>query len=100
MNTYMSGALVRETATFTDLTGDAADPTTVTLMYKTGSAATVTLTYADAQITRLAAGVYYVDFDTSGWAGPDNVLWVFQWTGTGAVQAITTDSFDVTPPAL
>jgi hypothetical protein len=97
---YMSGALVRATGTFTSIAGALTDPTTVTLKYRKGSAATVTLTYAAADLIKDSTGVYHYDFDTTGWAGPDDILYVLQWQGTGTVVAIAIDSFSVTPPAL
>lgn len=100
MTTYMSGSLVRVSSTFTNISGVATDPTTVTLKYKKGSGSVTTLTYAGAGITKSATGVYYVDLDTTGWAGPDTQLWILEWIGTGTVVAIASDSFKVIPPAI
>lgn len=100
MTTYMSGSLVRATGTFLDINGAAADPTTVTLKYKKDAASTTTLTYAGGGVTKTATGVYHVDLDTTGWAGPDTQLWTLEWIGTGTVVAIATDSFKVSAPAL
>ncbi len=96
MTIYMSGSLVRSTATFTDDTGSPADPDAVTFKWKQGAGDTQT----DSSPTKDGTGVYHHDLDTTGWAGPDNQPWTLQWSGTGAVQAIGTDSFDVSPPAL
>lgn len=100
MNTYVSGSLVRVTGSFFDVTGTAADPTTVTLKYKKDAGDVTTLTYADADLTKDATGVYHVDLDTTGWAGPDTQLWTLEWIGTGTVIAIVSDAFKVTPPAI
>lgn len=98
--TYISGSLVRATGTFTDINGAPADPTTISLKYKSGSGSTTTLTYAGSQLTKLSTGVYYADLDTSGWAGPNNQLWTLEWIGTGTCQAISGDSFTVSAPVL
>lgn len=96
----MSGSLVRTSATFASVTGDAADPTTVTLRYKTGAGATTTAAYPSAPIVKDSTGVYHADLDTTGWAGPDALLYATEWTGTGNVQAIGSDYFQVVPAAL
>jgi hypothetical protein len=96
----MSGSLVRSKAQFADITGTAADPGTVTLKYKTGAGSTTTVTYPSSPIVKDSTGNYHADFDTTGWAGPDNLLYAVEWTGTGAVQAIGADYWQVTAPAL
>lgn len=96
----MSGSLVRSNAAFTNAAGAAADPTTVTLKYKTGAGSITTVTYPSSPTAKDSTGNYHADFDTTGWAGPDALLYVTEWTGTGAVQAIASDSWQVTPPAL
>src|SRR6185437_525699 len=97
---YMSGSLVTSTATFYNDEGAEADPTTVTLKYKQGSGATVTVTYPSPPIVRDAEGVYHAELDTTGWDGPDNLLWATQWSGTGNVQAIAVGYWQVSPLAL
>jgi hypothetical protein len=98
--TYMSGTLVSTKAAFVDKTGAAADPTTITLKYKQGAAATVTVVYPSAPIVRDGQGGYHADLPTDGWAGPGNRLDIQQWAGTGNVQAIEADTWEVEPPAL
>lgn len=100
MNTYMSGSLVRSSAVFRDLAGDPTDPASVTLRYKTGAGSTTTAVYPSSPIAKDSTGAYHADFDTTGWAGPDDLLYITEWSGTGAVQAISTDYWQVTPPAL
>lgn len=95
---YMSGALVRETGRFFDVNGALADPTVITLKYRIGTGATQTLT--GGSIIRDSVGVYYHDFDTTGYTGPGQVEYTLEWIGTGAVQAIVTDYFRVVPPTL
>lgn len=99
-NTYMSGTLVRSKAAFTDVTGAAADPTTVTLKYRKGAGATTTVVYPSAPIIKDATGAYHADLDTTGWAGPGNLVELAQWQGTGTVQAIAVDSWLISPPEL
>lgn len=97
---YMSGSLITSTATYFDENGDAADPTVVTLKYKTGSGATITAVYPSLPVTRVSTGVYQAELDTTGFTGPAQQLWTVQWAGTGNVQAIAVSHFQVTPPAL
>lgn len=96
MNTYISGTLVRTSASFTDVTGAAADPTTVTLKYKAGANSTITINAPAHDGT----GAYHYDIDTSGWTGPGNQPYVTEWTGTGTVQVVGVGSWEVEPPAL
>ena len=96
----MSGSLVRTSAAFADITGTAADPSTVTLKYKTGAGSITTVTYPSPPIVRDSTGAYHADLDTTGWTGPDDLLYATEWAGTGAVQAIGSDYFQVTPAAL
>lgn len=92
----MSGSMVRTIATFTSLSGGAANPDTVTLKYRVGLGTAVTVSDLSSDST----GVYHYDLDTTGFAGPDDQLWVTEWIGTGAVIAIGTDSFQVVPPVI
>jgi hypothetical protein len=92
MNSYQVGDLVRISAAFTNSSGAAADPTTVTLLvklrYVVGSTAT-TYTYP-AQIVKDSTGNYHYDFTptTEG-------IWDYRWVGTGTVQAAAEDAFNV-----
>lgn len=88
-NSYDVGDLVRVQATFA-VSGVAADPTTVTLKVKDPAGNTATYTYALGEVTKNGTGVYYKDvsIDESG-------MWVFQWTGTGACQAVEESEFYV-----
>lgn len=105
MNVYMSGSLVRSNATYANLAGQPTDPTTLTLKYKQGNGATVTVSCPNplipvAPVVRDQQGQYHADIDTTGWVGPGNRLDLQQWSGTGAVQAIQPDSYEVEPPQL
>ena len=85
-NVYDKGDLVRITGTFTNSAGVAADPTTITLNVKDPSGNVGTYTYALAEITKSATGVYYKDIslDETGY-------WYYQWAGTGAVESVDED---------
>lgn len=96
MNRYMSGTRVQSSAVFTDVDGDPADPSTITFKYRAGSGAIVT----DAAPVRDGAGTYHSLIDTSGWTGPDHLLYTCEWIGTGTVEAIGADYFEVEPPVL
>lgn len=41
-------------------------------------------------------GLYHFDLDTTGKPG----IWTYEWIGTGAVQAITPNKFEVQNPPL
>lgn len=97
MNKYISGTKVRSIATFLDFTGAPAN-TTATLKYRPGAGATQTI--ASGSISTSGTGIYYFDIDTTGWTGPDDLLYTCQWSGSGAVQAIGLDYFEVEPAAL
>lgn len=100
LNLYISGALVRTIATFTNLAGQPTDPTTITLKYRAGAGSTTTIVYPAAGIVKDSTGVYHSDLDTTGFAGPGQQLWTIQWVGTGNVQAPGIDYFEVEPLAL
>lgn len=93
--TYMSGSLVRSTATFKDITGALADPDTVTVQYQAGSGSVQTGSW-----TKVSTGVYYCDIDTTGFTGPGTLSYIVEWTGVGTVQAINSDQFAVTPAPI
>lgn len=95
-HTYMSGSLVRTIATFTDITGAPANPTTVTLKVQVGVGATP----SEPTPMNDAAGVYHYDIDTTGYTGSGLQTVTVEWIGAGAVQAIAVDSFQVEAPPL
>jgi hypothetical protein len=96
----MSGTLVTSTAQFTNAAGVLTDPTVITFKYRAGAGATQTAVYPSSPVVRTAAGVYYANIDTTGWAGPGNLLYTTEWVGTGTVQAIQSDYWLVEPPSL
>lgn len=100
-STYAAGTLVREHGLFFDVDGNPADPTAVTLLYQPGpQAAVIAVTYGAGQVTRVSEGVYYYDIDTSGWTGPGLGLFTARWAGTGNVQAVDVDYFEVIPAPI
>ena len=101
MNTYPSGTLVRTSAiNWTQLGGGIADPTTITLKYRAGGGSITTVTYPNSPIVRDSQGNYHADLDTTGFAGPGLQLWEVEWIGTGTVQVIGNDSWQVSAPTL
>lgn len=80
METYDVGDQVRLTATLTDLSGTATDPTAVTLTVRKPDQTATDYTYAAGQVTRSGTGVYYrdVDIDQAG-------EWNYRFAGTGAL---------------
>jgi hypothetical protein len=94
-SSYMAGSLVRTIATFTDINGALANPDTVDLKYQIGSGSVETPTPVND-----STGVFHYDIDTTGATTSGNVSVVLEWIGTGAVQAINSDTFTVTPAPL
>lgn len=98
--TYLSGSLVRSIATFTNALGAAADPTTVTLKYSASGGPVTTAVYPAAPIIKDSAGVYHADLDTTGLLGGAAQQFIVEWKGAGAVQAIGTDTWNITPDPI
>ena len=99
-NTYLAGTLVRSSATFTNVNGQATDPTTITLKYRPGrDAAVITAVYPAAPTVRDSTGAYHADLDTTS-SAPGVTPWTHEWSGTGAVQAVGTGLFNVAQPVV
>ena len=97
MGIVIAGTLMTSTVTFaSEQTGQAADPTTVTLKYLPPGGSVQTVVYPATGITRVSAGVYSAELDTTGLPGD----WTVEWIGTGAVQAIEDGSFPIAQAAL
>ena len=90
MATYDIGDTVRLKGEFTDDAGAAADPTAVSMIVKDPAGTKTTYTYALAQITKLAVGIYYYDL-TITMAGD----WYYRFSGTGAVVTAGEQYFNV-----
>ena len=80
-NTYDKEDLVRLTSNFT-ISSVLTDPVAITLIVIDPDRATGTYTYATAQVTKSATGIYYRDIslDKEG-------RWDYRFEGTGTVQA-------------
>lgn len=85
---YPVGSLVRVSAAFTDASGAAVDPTTVTLQVKT-PAGTVT-SYVDPDVVHDGVGLYHYDIDGSTVGN-----WEYRWSSTGTGQAAEESSFTI-----
>lgn len=92
-NTYDIGDVVRVTATFTNSSGAAADPTAILMKQKDPTPTTTTYTYlTDVALVKDSTGVYHVDVYPTI-AG----TWYYRFEGTGTVQAASENSFIVNP---
>ena len=80
-NNYVKNQTVRITGTFT-VSGVNTDPTTVTLKIQTPAGVESTYTYALAQVTKSATGIYYKDVSLN-----EVGMWYYRWEGTGTVAA-------------
>lgn len=93
---WIAGSLVTSTATFVNDEGQQADPTAIVLKYLPPGGSVQTATYPNALITRVSAGVYAAELDSTGLPGS----WTVEWIGTGAVQAIADSAYVITQAAL
>jgi hypothetical protein len=86
-NSYAKNKYVTITATFA-VSGVATDPTTVTLKVQNPAGITTSYTYALAEVTKLATGIYSktIQLSSSGY-------WAYQWVGTGTVADSTIDYY-------
>lgn len=86
---YPYGSTFRLSATFTNASGKADDPTTVIVSVKAPgrSGATTTKTYpTDAEVVRDGTGAYHYDVTMS-----EGGTWTYRFEGTGAVKAASPD---------
>lgn len=91
MTIYDIGDKVRVTASFTNLDGDAADPTTVTVKVQPpGGTITSYVHGTDDEVEKDATGVYHIDLSTDR---PGR--WRYRWETTGLVEAAEDGHFDV-----
>lgn len=84
MNIYNVGASRRPKATFTDIDGSLADPSTVVFKAIKPDETLVTYTYGvDPEVVRESLGVFYLDYllDQKG-------LHVVNFIGSGTIQAV------------
>ena len=97
MNTYDLGDVIKCMATFTNTSGTAVDPATITFKAKVPRSGTIT-TYVysvDPQLIKEDTGVYYVHFvpTTHG-------EWYYRWAGTGANAAAAEKTFNIRDSAF
>ena len=80
--TYLEGSTVRVQATFA-VSSVNTDPTTVTLKVMVPAGTITTYTYALAEVTKSATGIYYKDIalSTPG-------TWTYRWIGTGTAAGV------------
>ena len=104
MNAYVAGSLVTVTAAFVNETTNApADPSVVTLKLGRKYTADSTSTYTSGSvsgpytITKVSTGHYSSNIDTTGFT---QAQYTYEWSGTGAVQAIQAGVFAVTTAPL
>ena len=90
----VAGSTKRFNATIT-ISGTLTDPGTLTLKIKEYGQATVTYTYAGAQITKTSTGVYYKDVVLT-YAGKT----IYQWVTTGTAADLVEGTIDVVPSLI
>jgi hypothetical protein len=90
MATYSVGDGVRVSAVFTDIHGNAADPTVAAFKVRDPNGAVTS-----PSLTRVQTGVYYSDIVLT-----KSGTWSYRWEGTGAVVAAKEGSLDVCPSAF
>jgi hypothetical protein len=83
---YDVGDVVRITVSFTDIDGEVADPTDVSVSYRVPRGTITTLAYGtDAEVVKDSSGVYYVDVAVPAAASGSKLQ--YRWVGTGAIVA-------------
>lgn len=92
---YQIGDVLRLKATFTDIDGAVADPTTVTITVLAPSGTETEKTYGAAQVTRVSTGVYYYDFSVT-----ESGKHYFNWSAGGAYVASDQGAFQVAKSAV
>jgi hypothetical protein len=90
---YYPGDAITLQATFTNLSGVNADPTTVALKVEDPGGVVTTYTYADLDITKAATGVFQYVLSVT----LEGRYW-YQWTGTGTVQVASPDQLITVQP--
>ena len=80
-NTYDKGDAVRLRVTFT-IDSVNTDPTTITLRVKNPVGTKTVYTFALAEITKEATGIYYKDISVD-----DDGIYAYRFEGTGTVEA-------------
>lgn len=100
MNQYMDGSLVTVSGTFKNSAGIKTNPTTTTLKVRVGVGASTTYVYGSSSITNPDDGDFDFEVDSTGLAANGAVVVTYEWIGTGDVQAIDAEQFEVVPAPL
>ena len=96
INYYEKGDLVRASGAFTNVLGEALDPTTVIFQFKDPTGSTTSYTYgAASQVVKDSTGNYHVDVDASAVG-----TWYYRFYSTGTGQAADEGKFIVEPSAF
>jgi hypothetical protein len=90
---YYPGDAITLQATFTNLSGVNADPTTVALKVEDPGGVVTTYTYADLDIAKAATGVFQYVLSVT----LEGRYW-YRWVGTGSVQAASEDKMITVQP--
>lgn len=92
MASYHIGDTITLSCTFKNASAVNTDPTTISLTIQDPSGNDATYTYALAQLTRSAAGIYTYDL-----AVDEQGVWEYRWVGTGTVGQADQGSLTVIP---
>lgn len=100
MDTFLIGNMVEVRAEFAALDGTPADPTTVTLTVRApgngnGNGLTLYTFGQDQTIVRDSAGLYRANL-----ASTAPGVWLYRWSGAGAIVAAAEDSYYVNASLL
>lgn len=91
--TLTVGDIRRLGVTIRNSTGNAVDPTTLTIVVRAPSGTETTYTYGtDAVVVKSSTGVYQMDLSLT-----EQGKWKYDWTGTGTAQGSEGASFIVRP---
>ena len=87
--------IARLTGTFTDISSNYIDPTTVTCFVETPDNNVQSFTYSSGSVVKQSTGIYYYDF-TITMSG----IHTYRFEGTGVCQAGAETAFTVRPSAI
>lgn len=99
MSDINPGDEVRLSVHFTDMAGDDADPTTVSLTirpkYPKGGIAE---TFSGGELDKDAVGLYHLDYTVPSIDPDHGMNFYYEWRGTGAVAVVEPGVFNVSDP--
>jgi len=96
----MDGSLVTVSGAFENDAGTPTNPTTTKLKVQVGVGTTTTYVYGSSAIANPETGIFTFEIDTTGLAATGSVVVTYEWIGTGNVQAIGAQQFEVVPAPL